>query len=74
MTKEECAIVRRLMDENEQLRTRVKALEAITMSAPQQIPIYVPVPQVAPPYVPSWRQPYPDLCPITFGASSGCYS
>jgi hypothetical protein len=81
MTKEECAIVKRLMDENEQLRARVKALEALTMPAPQQVPIYVPVPQITPyvvkpcTYEPGWFSPHPDLSPtIMFGTSSGSYS
>jgi hypothetical protein len=63
MTKHECEIMKRLMDENEQLRARVKALEALTMPSPYQAPVYVPVPQifpdVQPPLTPYWqRSPY----------------
>jgi hypothetical protein len=58
MTKEECEIVKRLMDENEQLRARVKELEALTIPSPQQVPVYVPVPQIAPPYEPPWHRPF----------------
>ena len=47
MTKEECKLLQRLMDENERLREHVRALEAVLKAAtrtPQAVPCPYPVP------------------------------
>jgi hypothetical protein len=72
MTKHECEIVKRLMDENEQLRARVKSLEAITMPSPYQVPVYVPVPQIVPDITPYWERQSPYR--VDLFCSNGSYS
>jgi len=55
MTKEECKLLQRLLDENSELRERVKALE----SALAVRPVVVPQPYTVPTYPDHWWQPRP---------------
>ena len=62
MTKSECELLQRLMDENERMREHVRVLEAVLTAAtrsPQAVPCPYPVPVVPEPQI--WIEPPPKI-------------